>query len=93
MSRTVRAFVVLALMIVFLAGPATAAAPSPGSGASLWDSAWQWLVELVLDGPVPDPQSPDPGPNGDAGGGIDPNGVRVFGLTAQPRAEANPGVR
>lgn len=95
MSRTVRAFGSLALMILFLAGPAAAATPSPGSGVSLWDSAWQWLVELVLpDGPVPDPEAPEPGTNGgDAGGAIDPNGVTVFGVSLEPRAEAGPAVR
>jgi len=93
MSRTVRAFAVLALMVVFLAGPA-AAAPSSGVGASLWASTWQWLVDLVLpNGPLPDPQSPDPGPNGDAGGGIDPDGLTASGVILQPRGELRPAVR
>jgi hypothetical protein len=76
MSRTARAFAALALTVLFLAGPVAAASPSHESGAlSLWDSAWQWLMELVLpDGPAGDPKSTGPVPNSDAGGGIDPDG-------------------
>ena len=72
MSRTVRAFAALVLTVLFLASPVAAASLSHKSDAlSLWESAWQWLVELVLpDSPTP----PDPRPSGDAGGGIDPNG-------------------
>ncbi len=73
MSRTVRAFAALVLTVLFLASPVAAASLSHKSDAqSLWDSAWRWLVELVL----PDsPKPPNPGTNGgDAGGGIDPNG-------------------
>jgi len=76
MSRTVRAFAGLVLTVLFLASPVAAAPPSQQSGAqSLWDSAWQWLMELVLpDGPAGGPKPSDPRPNGDAGGGIDPDG-------------------
>lgn len=76
MSRTVRAFAALVLTVLFLTSPVAAASLSYTSGAqSFWDSAWQWLVELVLpDAPVGGPTPPDPGPNGDAGGGIDPDG-------------------
>jgi hypothetical protein len=75
MSRTVRALAALTLMVLFLAGPVAAATTSYSSGASLWSSAWQWLVELVLPGgPIDGEEPPPPGPNGDAGGGLDPNG-------------------
>jgi hypothetical protein len=72
MSRTVRAFAALVLTILFLASPVAAASLSHKSDAqSLWESAWQWLVELVL----PDsPKPSDPRPNSDAGGTIDPDG-------------------
>lgn len=73
MSRSVRAFAVLVLTVLFLASPVAAAPLSHQS--SLWDSVWKWLVELVLpEGPDDDPRSTDPVPNGDAGGGIDPDG-------------------
>ena len=76
MSRTVRALAALVLTVLFLTSPVAAASQSDKSGAqSLWDSAWQWLVELVLpDSPTNDPKPSDPRPNGDAGGGIDPDG-------------------
>ena len=76
MSRTVRAFAALVLTVLFLASPVAAASPSHESGAqSLWDSAWQWLMELVLpNSPAGDPKSPGPVPTGDAGGTIDPDG-------------------
>lgn len=91
MSRTVRALAVLALMVLFLAGPVAAATPSYASGASLWSAAWQWLVELVLPGEDGGEEPPPPGANdGDAGGGLDPNGVKVFGVTQEPRAQAGP---
>lgn len=93
MSRTVRALAALTLMVLFLAGPVAAATPSYGSGASLWSSAWQWLVELILPGPAGGEEPPPPGPDDDAGGGLDPNGVKVFGATWEPRAEAGPAVR
>jgi hypothetical protein len=93
MSRTVRAVAALILMVLFLAGPLAAATPSYGAGPSLWSSAWQWLVELVLPGPTGGEEPPPPGPNDDAGLGIDPNGVQVFGVTCEPRAEAGPAVR
>ena len=94
MSRIVRALAVLTLMVLFLAGPVAAATPSYGTGASLWSSAWEWLVELVLPGsPNGGEEPPPPGPNDDAGGAIDPNGVKVFGVTVAPRAEAGPAVR
>jgi hypothetical protein len=93
MSRTVRALAALTLMVLVLAGPAAAATPSYGSGASLWSSAWDWLVELILPGPTGAKEPPSPGPNGDAGGGLDPNGVKTFGVAAEPRAEAGPAVR
>jgi hypothetical protein len=71
MSRTVRALAGLVLTVLFLASPVAAAPlPQPSDAQSLWDSAWQWLVELVL----PDPKSPDPVTNSDAGGTIDPDG-------------------
>lgn len=92
MSRTVRAFAALALMVL-LAGPVAAATPY-SFGASLWSSAWQWLVELVLpDGPTGAEEPPPSGPNEDAGGGLDPNGVKVFSVTGEPKAEAGPAVR
>ena len=93
MSRTVRALAALTLMVLFLAGPVAAATPSHSSGASVWSSAWQWLVELILPGPIGGEEPPPPGPNGDAGGGLDPNGVKIFGVTSEPRAEAGPAVR
>ena len=76
MSRTVRAFAALVLTVLFLASPVAAASLSHKSDVqSLWDSAWRWLVELVLpDSPTGDPKPSDPRPNSDAGGGIDPNG-------------------
>jgi len=76
MSRTVRALAALVLTVFFLTSPVAAASPSHKSGEqSLWDSAWQWLVELVLpDGLTGGPKPPDPVPNGDAGGTIDPDG-------------------
>ena len=76
MSRTVRAFATLVVMVLFLTSPVAAASLSYKSGAlSLWDSAWQWLVELILpEGPVGGPTPPDPVPNDDAGIGIDPDG-------------------
>jgi len=72
MSRTVRAFAALVLTVLFLTSPVAAASLSDKSGPqSFWDSALQWLVELVL----PDaPKPPDPKPTGDAGGTIDPDG-------------------
>ena len=93
MSRTVRALAALTLMVLFLAGPVAAATPSGVSGASLWSSAWQWLVELILPGPIGAGEPPPPGPNGDAGLGIDPNGMKVFGFTGAPRTETGPAVR
>jgi hypothetical protein len=94
MSRTLRALAALTLMVLFLAGPVAAATPSYGSGASLWSSAWQWLVELVLPGgPNGGEQRPDPVPNGDAGGGIDPDGSTTWGPTLKPRGEVRPAVR
>jgi hypothetical protein len=94
MSRTVRALAALTLMALFVAGPVAAVTPSYGSGASLWSSAWQWLVELILPGgPNDAKEPPPPGPDDDAGGGLDPNGVKVFGVTGEPRAEAGPAVR
>ena len=91
MSRTARAFAALALTVLFLVSPVAAASPSHDSGAqSLWDSAWQWLMELVLpEGPKPS----DPVPNDDAGGGIDPNGVKVFGVTPEAREGMGSAVR
>lgn len=92
MSRTVRALAALILMAFLVAGPAAAATPSQLSGASLW----QWLVDLLLpDDPDDGEQRPEPGANdgGDAGIGIDPNGVKVFGVIGEPRAEAGPAVR
>jgi hypothetical protein len=90
MSRSVRAFAALVLTVLFLASPVAAASLSKSGTQSLWDSAWQWLVELVLpDGPKP----PDPRPNGDAGGTIDPDGMSVLGATRGERAEAQAAVR
>ena len=92
MSRTARAFAALVLTVLFLASPVAAASSSESGSQSFWDSAWRWLVELVLpDGPKP----PEPGTNGggDAGGGIDPNGVKVFGVTPKARVESAPAVR
>ena len=77
MSRPVRAVAALTLLVLLLvAGPVAAATPAHVSGASLWDSVWQWLVELVLpDDPNSGEEPPEPGTNdGDAGGGLDPNG-------------------
>lgn len=97
MSRPVRALVALTLMVLFLvAGSAAAATPSHVSGASQWASAWQWLVELLLpDDPDGEERPEGPGTNGggDAGGGIDPNGVKVFGIIWEPRPEPGPAVR
>ncbi|MEA2559754.1 MAG: hypothetical protein QOH06_1258 [Acidobacteriota bacterium] len=76
MSRTVRAFAALVLTVLFLTSPVAAASRSQKSDAqSFWDSAWRWLVELVLpEGPNSGPKPTDPRPNGDAGGTIDPDG-------------------
>lgn len=94
MSRTVRTLAVLALTVLFLTSPVTAAAAALSNepGASLWGSAWQWLVELLLpDGPNDGEERPAPGPNGDdAGGTIDPNGLTVSGVTPEPRGEVRP---
>ena len=98
MSRTVRALGALTLLVLFLvAGPVAAATPAHVSGASLWDSAWQWLVELVLpgdpDGEVAPPEDPGSNGGGDAGGTIDPNGLTVFGVIRESRPEGRPAVR
>lgn len=88
MSRTVRALAALALAVLFLAGPVAAATPVSGEGSSWWGSAWQWLVEMLL----PEGERPDPVPNDDAGGGIDPDGLKVSGVCLEPR-EGRPAVR
>ena len=98
MSRSVRALAVLTLTVLFLvAGSAAAVTPSQVSGASLWASTWQWLVELVLpddpDGGEKPPEDPGTNGGGDAGGGIDPDGSKTEGLTLEPRGEVRPAVR
>ena len=80
MSRTLRTLAAVALTVLFLTSPALAAPPAlPNGAASLWSSAWQWLVELFLPGDAggtidPNGGHPQPEPNDDAGVGIDPNG-------------------
>lgn len=91
MSRTLRALAALILLVFLVAGPAAAATPAQFSG----DSLWQWLVDLLLPDDPEGEERPEPGANdgGDAGIGIDPNGVKVFGVVREPRAEAGPAVR
>ena len=96
MSRPVRAVAALTLLVLLLvAGPVAAATPAHVSGVSLWDSVWQWLVEMVLPGePLPDPERPEPGTNGgDAGGAIDPDGSTASSVTRQPNGEVRPAMR
>jgi hypothetical protein len=90
MSRTVRVLAVSCLLVLLLAGPVAATTSSPAPGGSFW----QWLVELILPG-IPDGgQEPPPqGPNGDAGGGLDPNGASVPGVVGEPRAKSGPAMR
>lgn len=83
MSRASRTVAALALAALFLTSlPAAAAAPPAQNGvASLWNAAWQWLADLILPGgpdrPEPGPNTNGGDPNGDTGGGIDPDGVRM----------------
>ena len=89
MSRTVRALAVV-LAVLFLASPVVAATPSAGSGASWWGSAWDWIVELLL----PEEEAPTQGlGGGDAGGTIDPDGMKVLGVTSKPKANSGPTMR
>ena len=89
MSRSVRAFAAVVLAVVFLASPVVAATPSSGSGSS-WGSVWDWIVELLL----PEEELPSQGQgNGDAGGGIDPDGSKVLGVPSEPRREIRSAVR
>jgi hypothetical protein len=88
MSRTLRALAALALTVLLVAGAVPAAAaplPSPAGAESVWTSAWDWLVGLFAPdeaGVGIDPngrvQRPSAGPNGDAGGTIDPDGLTVI---------------
>ncbi|HYN20723.1 MAG TPA: hypothetical protein VE078_07175 [Thermoanaerobaculia bacterium] len=83
MSRASRTVAAIALAALFFAStPAAAAAlPMNQSGAvALWNAAWQWLEDLILPGGQPDGQQPGSSANGDAGGTIDPDGVRVNGV-------------
>ncbi|MFP5284650.1 MAG: hypothetical protein ACLGI9_02830, partial [Thermoanaerobaculia bacterium] len=80
------------ILLVFLVASPAAATSSYVSG----DSLWQWLVDMLLpDDPEGGEERPVPGQNGDgdAGIGIDPNGVKVFGVIGEPRADAGPAVR
>ena len=89
MSRTVRALAALTLAVVFLTSPVLAGTSSSGSGTTWWGSVWEWVVDVLLPGEEP----PTQGPGGDAGGGIDPNGVRVLGTPSRERIEHAPAVR
>lgn len=97
MSRPVRAVAALTLLALFLvAGPLAAATPARATGASVWDSVWRWIVEMVLPGyPDGGDERPRPGTNGggDAGGAIDPDGVAVSGVTWQLDRDSRPAVR
>lgn len=89
MSRTVRALAALTLAVVFLTSPVLAGTSSSGSGTTWWGSVWEWVVDVLLPGEEP----PTQGPGGDAGGGIDPDGSTVSGVTLKPSKEVRPTVR
>ena len=77
MSRTLRTLSALVLTVLFLTSPvAAAASPGQAGAESLWTSAWEWLVDLLSGKPSGDDLPPSAGTSGDAGGGIDPDGVK-----------------
>lgn len=90
MSRTVRALAALTLAVLFLTSPALASTSAPGSGTTVWGSVWEWVLDLLLPGGE---EPPNQGSGGDAGGGIDPNGVQVLGAPSRERTEHGPAVR
>lgn len=77
MSRTLRTLSALVLTVLFLTSPVAAVAlPGQAGAESLWTSAWEWLVDLLSGKPSGDGLPPSAGTNSDAGGTIDPDGVK-----------------
>ncbi len=88
MSRTLRTLSALVLTVLFLTSPVAAAAlPGQTGVESLWSSAWEWLVSTILPGPIGGEPLPGAGTNGDAGVGIDPDGVTVTGANPERSRE------
>lgn len=77
MSRTLRTLSALVLTVLFLASPVAAVAlPDQAGTESVWTSAWEWLVDLLSGDTSGDGLPPTAGTNADAGGTIDPDGVK-----------------
>ena len=80
-KRLPRAAMVLLTAALLLTAPLQAAGWTTREAPGLLETAWGWLVELVLGSSpapsevpiVPAGKTP-PGPKGDDGGAIDPNG-------------------
>jgi len=92
MSRTLRTLSALVLTVLFLTSPVAAAAlPGQAGAESFWSSAWEWLVNLLPNGPSGGGLRPSTGTNGDAGVGIDPDGVAVTGANSERSREVHQG--
>lgn len=83
MSRTLRTLSALVLTVLFLTSPVAAAASPGRAGAeSVWNSAWEWLLDLLPDSPFGGVLQ-NPETNSEAGVTIDPDGVVVTGAKAE----------
>ena len=83
MSRTLRTLAALALTVLFLTSPVAAAARPGQTGAALWTSAWEWLLNILPGDPSGGGPLQGAGPDGDAGVTIDPDGVAVSGADSE----------
>ena len=84
-KRVQRAAMVLVTAVLLLTAPLQAAGWTSREAPGLLETAWSWLAEWVTglvtaadEAPLPPTGQPEgenpPGPGGDDGGAIDPNG-------------------